>query len=103
MVEDDPYPKDILLKNPEAMYRIILGLDRRVKDLEKKLMEFSPEIGTRKRGGSDKGKSGMTWTWETEIETKHNYVTNCINCGLEAPQVDQKNSYSKRIISLFSI
>lgn len=101
MVEDEPYPKDILMANPDAMYNIILGLDKRVKDLEKKLREIAPlDTSTRKRGGSDKGKSGLTWTWENEVITKHNYVDSCLNCAREAPEKDQIFSYSKRMMEM---
>ncbi len=101
MVEDDPYPKDTLMANPDRMYDIILGLDKRVKDLEEKLRIISPpETGTRKRGGSDKGKSGMTWTWAAEVIIKHNYVIACINCQHEAPEADQIFNYSKRVLEM---
>ena len=91
MVEDEAYPKDILMANPEAMYRIILGLDKRVKDLEKNLRQITRELPKKvgKKGGSKKGRTGMTWTSERDVITKFNYVEYCFSCGQEALEEEQ--------------
>ncbi|MCY3415152.1 MAG: transposase [Candidatus Heimdallarchaeota archaeon] len=53
----------------------------------------------KKRGGSKKGKSGVTWD-EKPDEVIHNYVDVCLECNNEASRDDQSIAYSKRILEI---
>lgn len=53
-----------------------------------------------KRGGSKKGKSGVTWDQKEPDEVINRYVDKCLNCGKSADRTNQKVSYTKRILEL---
>ena len=53
-----------------------------------------------KRGGSKKGKSGVTWDHKEPDEIFHNYVKECLSCHKVADKADQKIVHTKRIVEI---
>ena len=126
MSSDFHFDRDSLKNNPEAVldilehiYRENQELKDRVQELERELSKYtSPHIPSskqlypkkrsglprshskQKRGGSKKGKSGVTWDQKEPDEVFHNYVKECLNCRKVADEVDQKIAHTKRIIEI---
>jgi len=59
-----------------------------------------PRKPTRKRGGSDKGKSGITWDQKEADETIDRFVKTCAGCGDHIDQKDQELGYTKRVLEI---
>lgn len=59
-----------------------------------------PKPPRRKRGGSKKNKTGITWDQKEPDERVNSYVDNCGKCGQEAKPKDQELEYTKRILDI---
>lgn len=59
-----------------------------------------PKSPPRKRGGSKKNKSGITWDQKEPDERVNSYVDYCVKCGQEAKPEDQVLEYIKRILDI---
>ncbi len=107
----DQYPflnnEDELKKDPDTMIKIIKSLFIRVQTLEDELELIKSQNHDiqliNSKGGSRKGKTGMTWSKKEPDQILHNYVEKCISCGNIAAKTTQKISYSKRIMEMPSI
>lgn len=97
------YPFDLerIKSDPDAVFEMLKTLYDRVQFLENKfLIKETEEKKYTDRGGSKKGKSGLTWSKDKPVSVIHNYVNECLNCGKKANKNDQKISYTKRITEM---
>jgi hypothetical protein len=96
-----PFNLEKIKSDPDAILEMLKTLFDRVQFLENKFLVKEAE--TKKytdRGGSKKGKSGLTWSKDKPVTIINNYVNECLNCGKKAPEKDQKISYTKRITEM---
>lgn len=99
-MDEFPYDGEELKRHPDQMLEIIKNLYQKVKFLESKLDEKSSKKADSRKGGSKKGKSGMTWSKKSPDLVIHNYVEACLHCNKPADKKEQKISYSKRIMEM---
>ena len=97
------YPFDLerIKSDPDAIFEMLKTLYDRVQFLENKfIVKETDEKKFTDRGGSKKGKSGLTWNKDKPVTVINNYVNECLNCGKKAAEKDQKISYTKRITEM---
>ena len=70
------------------------------KNIKKMIKSGLPQKVKGKRGGSKKGRSGVTWDQKEPDEVIHNYVEECLNCHKVADEKDLKIAFTKRILEI---
>ena len=89
-----------LVKNPEAMLNLIKKLMLKIQSLEKQLNSSSHFVQKSFSTEPSKERTITNWNTKTPDVIFHYFVKKCKNCQADAPEADQKISYSKRIMEM---
>ncbi|MHA1912167.1 MAG: IS66 family transposase [Candidatus Kariarchaeaceae archaeon] len=95
-----PFDEKEIIKDPEAMLKLIQKLMLRVQSLERQLNSSSHFSQRSFSTDPKKEKESANWNIKTPDIIIHYFVRTCKNCQQEAPEEDQKISYSKRIMEM---